>query len=35
MKQGQFSFYPSEGVNSVPFVDEVVVLGNNNLYNAG
>lgn len=36
MKQGQFGSIPFGGVSiPLPFVDEVVVLGNNNLYNAG
>ena len=36
MKQGQFGSIPLGGVTiPLPFVDEVVVLGNNNMYNAG
>jgi outer membrane protein len=36
MKQGQFGTIPLGGVSiPLPFVDEVVLLGNNNLYNAG
>jgi len=36
MKQGQFGSIPFGGVTiPLPFVDEVVVLGDNNMYNAG
>jgi len=36
MKQGQFGTIPLGGVSiPMPLVDEVVVLGNNNLYSAG
>ena len=36
MEQGQFGSIPLGGVTiPLPFVDEVVVLGNNNMYNAG
>jgi outer membrane protein len=36
MKQGQFGSIPIGGVSiPMPLVDEVVVLGNNNLYSAG